>query len=309
MDSLSNMKPLHNAVVEIRTRPAVLTMNLFYRSIFSFVGVFTLCVSANNALNPLAAQTLAELYFPYAVGDSVVMRSGFGAQTSFSFTGSYERDSKTYLIAQGIPGGRSTDTLRVDTSSVYRLEKGNEVRLFDFGLSDSAVYHVLDPGYAATPFDVRVRTGLEVLTPVRTFSDGIQLSFDHPNIVDEEYGFIFAPSFGIVSFGTAWINGDLFWLSLGGVIITDVESGRDRSSTISVYPNPAVDFVAIDASRSFVGEVSATVFDLLGREVVRTRIGRAGRLTIDINALTSGHYLLKVNGDGVSVTQVLTVAR
>lgn len=62
--------------------------------------------------------------------------------------------------------------------------------------------------------------------------------------------------------------------------------------SISLYPNPAVDFVNITVAQSSQ-ELSVTVYDLLGKRV-KVQGSNEGQMRIDVSDLQSGMYLLEV---------------
>lgn len=69
--------------------------------------------------------------------------------------------------------------------------------------------------------------------------------------------------------------------------------------TVKVYPNPASSFVRIEGNVS-----EASLFDLTGREVVRT-----GENTLEVGSLPAGTYLLRSTVDGKSYTNKIQVVR
>jgi hypothetical protein len=78
-------------------------------------------------------------------------------------------------------------------------------------------------------------------------------------------------------------------LSLEDVIVSDFK----------VYPNPAKDFISIESTDQ--DQISTVqVFDVLGKEVMNTRI-QNNRL--NVSNLSKGMYILKinsVNGNGIT---------
>ena len=97
-------------------------------------------------------------------------------------------------------------------------------------------------------------------------------------------------------------SAESFWfdnINFGGVMgINDQASG-----VFSVYPNPAKDgFVNI--SSKFSGSKRVSVFDVLGKEVIKTTINND---RLNISTLSSGVYILKVEQGKISTTKKLVV--
>jgi Lamin Tail Domain/Secretion system C-terminal sorting domain len=83
----------------------------------------------------------------------------------------------------------------------------------------------------------------------------------------------------------------------------------DRSKlgkTVAVYPNPATSFVTVESNSS--KSVSVSLRNILGKEVKHYSSQR-NKLTIDINGLEEGVYLLFIRTDGGESTQRLIVRK
>ncbi|WP_452220183.1 T9SS-dependent M36 family metallopeptidase [Lacinutrix salivirga] len=70
-------------------------------------------------------------------------------------------------------------------------------------------------------------------------------------------------------------------------------------SDFQVYPNPANNIVNIKTSKNF-GEVVITLTDLNGRQVISTKANLIDEVSIDINQLQSGLYILSIEGDAIN---------
>ena len=66
-------------------------------------------------------------------------------------------------------------------------------------------------------------------------------------------------------------------------------------SPIIVYPNPANGVLHLDASESALQEGSVVLYDLLGRAVKTVDFSQ--RITLDLEGLSRGLYVLTVEGD------------
>ncbi|MDT0556382.1 T9SS type A sorting domain-containing protein [Patiriisocius hiemis] len=86
---------------------------------------------------------------------------------------------------------------------------------------------------------------------------------------------------------------------------SDVTLGVDNVNTIgfTMYPNPTNQgFVNIE-STSTTGEIQVAVYNVIGKQVINTSI--INRL--DVSALTSGIYLVKITQENASVTKKLVI--
>jgi len=72
---------------------------------------------------------------------------------------------------------------------------------------------------------------------------------------------------------------------------------------ISVYPNPAHDRLFVNAGSRDV--VAYQVIDLLGRERLQGKLSETGGSIIDIHALHSGVFILRLSASGRSVSRVI----
>lgn len=64
----------------------------------------------------------------------------------------------------------------------------------------------------------------------------------------------------------------------------------DRNSTVSVYPNPANKVITISTTEGYTG----AIFDISGQKVKEVS-AIAGQTKVDVSALTSGVYLLRLS--------------
>ncbi|HEY5565045.1 MAG TPA: S8/S53 family peptidase, partial [Rhodothermia bacterium] len=95
------------------------------------------------------------------------------------------------------------------------------------------------------------------------------------------------------------------------VTSSDAEGIPDGSIAISLYPNPAVEQSLLTVETPAATEnLQISLFDVLGREVIRTRpnrLGSAVSAAIDVRHLPAGTYYVRVFGDHVDETHSLVV--
>ena len=122
-------------------------------------------------------------------------------------------NTTTYYILEHDPLGDDSeyaDTIRVDnTGRIFIRQRGNEYLWFDLTLPDGATYsfsyNTLSL-FTGDSYIVTVRRNVTIDTDVGLLENCIDLFFDIPNAIDDEYGFIFAPGIGIVQRYGAWVN-------------------------------------------------------------------------------------------------------
>lgn len=114
-----------------------------------------------------------------------------------------------------------------------------------------------------------------------------ELVFDFTGMTDGEYTDITL----IYDLGVVGNGGPDFTFYFDDIELTDISNVQDFSSLgISMYPNPATDFVNIEA-QTVIDRV--VVYDLLGRSVVDFQPTQAVS-TLDVSKLAPGTYALRV---------------
>ncbi|MFS4447474.1 T9SS type A sorting domain-containing protein [Maribacter sp. 2307UL18-2] len=63
---------------------------------------------------------------------------------------------------------------------------------------------------------------------------------------------------------------------------------------LTFYPNPFIDQINIDLEQEPLEEVSVSLFDMMGRQVLFREYDTALRIMVDTRAISSGGYLLTV---------------
>ena len=67
-----------------------------------------------------------------------------------------------------------------------------------------------------------------------------------------------------------------------------------QTYNIKVYPNPANNYIILDFDKIVVGKIDITIFDLTGRNVLKTSMQNQESKKLDISMLTRGIYLLNL---------------
>ena len=87
------------------------------------------------------------------------------------------------------------------------------------------------------------------------------------------------------------------------VLRTQIKELKDESSSMRVYPNPASDFVIIDAGDAIILRVD--ILDINGRIIQSEKLHQS-QPTIPLKNLQKGFYLLRVRSDqGEKVFRIL----
>ena len=77
-----------------------------------------------------------------------------------------------------------------------------------------------------------------------------------------------------------------------------MSAARTEEVSVSVYPNPASEYVCIEATDA-QQMLDVTLVDLYGREVVRERA--VGSLRIGTSSLSDGVFILRVNNHATKI--------
>ena len=97
-------------------------------------------------------------------------------------------------------------------------------------------------------------------------------------------------------------SAESFWFD--NIVFNGVLGVNDQAAdTFSIYPNPATNGY-VNISSKINGSKKISVFDVLGKEVIRTILNNE---RLDISALNSGIYILKVEQGKASTTKKLVV--
>ena len=76
---------------------------------------------------------------------------------------------------------------------------------------------------------------------------------------------------------------------------------NEYSEKLSVYPNPANDFITIDLS-AFTGDIDISVFDIRGSRLIQESVYQNVPYTFNLNSISAGNYFLVIKcGDNTVV--------
>jgi hypothetical protein len=92
-------------------------------------------------------------------------------------------------------------------------------------------------------------------------------------------------------------------VAFSGVAILGVNNNV-LEQTLSVYPNPATDFVTISNSAD-VSINSIEIYDMNGRLVNQLKVGSTSDQTINVSELSTGMYLINITSDQATVVKRL----
>lgn len=99
-------------------------------------------------------------------------------------------------------------------------------------------------------------------------------------------------------YGTGFYVDNIVTTDMSNLSVED--TGTKENVSLTLYPNPASDFVNIKIADKVN---SVEVFDLSGKLMVKDR---SGKNEINIQTLTPGNYLIKVNTEKSSITKKFT---
>ena len=96
----------------------------------------------------------------------------------------------------------------------------------------------------------------------------------------------------------------VFVMPVSGV----VTEGKTELGSVQIYPNPAAESVKVTIENGSMSAVNVTIYDNSGRSYKQASFLKTGRVfseQVDLSALPSGAYLLKVEQDKSSVVKKL----
>jgi hypothetical protein len=86
---------------------------------------------------------------------------------------------------------------------------------------------------------------------------------------------------------------EYFNWDITGVEVLNTKSFENSVDSFKIYPNPAQNFITVNSVLN--EKVSITIYDLNGREVIKTSF-EGKQKSIDIGGITAGIYFMKIIG-------------
>ena len=86
----------------------------------------------------------------------------------------------------------------------------------------------------------------------------------------------------------------------------------DAKTPLSIYPNPAANFIKLNLDNGFSKNTDIAVFDETGKKVlskILQNIDFQGTIQLDISKLINGHYIVKVTSDNQVLSKSFVIGR
>jgi hypothetical protein len=90
-----------------------------------------------------------------------------------------------------------------------------------------------------------------------------------------------------------------------GSTITSVEEAFDRE--INVFPNPATDFLVVKLNNRDFNEIEISLYNMLTQKVKYLRGDSGNEVTINVNDLPQGIYILKIESGTLKTTRKIAI--
>lgn len=99
-------------------------------------------------------------------------------------------------------------------------------------------------------------------------------------------------------------NGTILKTTDGGT--TSVEENGALHSGFSLYPNPANNKITVKSNKFFSQEITLSIFNSLGKKVVKDTFFNQAPVEVDVNTLAKGIYLVKIQAKaGIEVKKLV----
>lgn len=315
---IHNSADVAAAEVDVYLNGGLLLDNFAFRTATPFVDVqagVDLTVGIAPATSTSAADAIAEFNYNLAdgqtyviVANGIVSASGYSPATPFDlYVQADAREAATsgagntdILVFHG-----ATDAPTVDVAEIAILGGATIVDDLSYGEFQ---------GYLEVPtldFTLQVRTAdgtplLNYLAPLQT------LGLQNTALTVLASGFLSpstnsnGPGFGL-------------WVALpagGDLVPLPISTGlndQDLITSLNAWPNPANDQLFIDLNSAETFQADVRLLDMMGREV-RVLSGSSlasgnSRLTLDVSDVTTGSYILAIQGQGTNRTLPVQIVR
>jgi photosystem II stability/assembly factor-like uncharacterized protein len=80
-----------------------------------------------------------------------------------------------------------------------------------------------------------------------------------------------------------------------------------KSGRMSIYPNPASSNITITSNRTMPGETRISIISLNGQQLIQSRFLNQNKFEMDVNTLTKGIYLVKIQTNAGIETKKLVI--
>ncbi len=88
-------------------------------------------------------------------------------------------------------------------------------------------------------------------------------------------------------------------------VVEQLSINTNQQNEISIYPNPASDYIYFNAGNKTLNNITISIFDMSGKKLIDKRIISNNRF--DISSLTQGCYLIKIENNGKSYFKKITI--
>ena len=213
----------------------------------------------------------------------------------FYNTGSTDFDLSGYVISDGSNGGDNTrhtfeQGTVIPANSFLVVFGGGTPAGFDAGVA-----------FTASSTSLGLNNGGDTIY-LKNASGGIVLQVDYSNAGSDQSiarspdftgDFVNHTTISPNALFSPGLENDDPSLSIQGVL----------KNMFKVYPNP-VSSGSVTITSQFTETITATVFDILGKEVINERVNNN---SLDVSLLNKGIYLMKLTQNGASATQKLVI--
>ena len=223
----------------------------------------------------------ALIYSVMSSQESFVTAAIAGSTLTLSEVGGFGTSTITITADDG-SGVTTSDEFEVTVNEVF----STETDITAFSLAEQTGPATIDANNHTIEIEVVSGIGITSLTPSITVSNGASISpsgsQDFTNVV---------------TYTVTAEDGSTIQDWMVTVTIEEVALGLEDQLQIDVFPNPASDFVQIQAEQN----MSIRVINLEGKEVIGTQKG--SDVKISLGQLSQGSYLLMIQADQELVTR------
>tara|TARA_R110002049_G_scaffold127617_1_gene284430 strand:- start:2175 stop:2909 length:735 start_codon:yes stop_codon:yes gene_type:complete len=207
-----------------------------------------------------------------------------------------------YEVTGDVTVTLNTDnTVSLDLGSNFMTANGPDVRAFlvnSNGMSDAALKTAKIADLTRIEFGLVSCTGC---TPVIPANGAKMFNVSIPNGQDiRDYDKIF---FYCFQFDAFWDFGSFTPFTNANCTVLNVHDDNLKSA-FKIYPNPTSDYVIIENNKQLSASVS--VFNVLGKEVLKTEESSFLKLKLNLSSLKAGVYLLQTKSkNAVNTSRII----